>query len=100
MSMNRIDQYPGRGSGNSFRAQTNPVMVTAATTNQPITPTARIHGVDPDNITIRPTRATASVIYPTRRPQTAILQCLLCRSSGGSSMAEIVSEKGSCGERG
>ena len=31
MSMNRIDQYPARGSGSSSRAQENPVNVTADT---------------------------------------------------------------------
>ena len=93
MSMNLIDQYPGRGSGNWHRAQKTPVKVTAATASQMINPTARTHGVDPDNITTRPAIATASARYPTRRAQTAILQCALCCSSGGSSMAEIVPEQ-------
>ena len=88
--MNRIDQYPGRGSGSSCRAQKNPANVTAAAASQMITPTARTHGVDPDNITMRPAMATASPTYPTRRAQTAILQCRLYCSSGGSSMPAIV----------
>jgi hypothetical protein len=33
MSMNRIGQNPGRGSGSACRAQMNPVNVTAAATN-------------------------------------------------------------------
>jgi hypothetical protein len=37
MSMNRIDQYPGRGSGNSCRGHKNPVNVTAAAASQLIT---------------------------------------------------------------
>ena len=93
MSMNRIDQYPGRGSGNSCRAQKKPVNVTAAAASQLVTPTTRSHGVVPDNITIRPPIATASARYPTRRAQTAILQCPLCCSSAGSSMPRIVSER-------
>jgi hypothetical protein len=60
MSMNRIDQYPGRGSGSSCRAWKTPVTVTTAAASQMITPTARTHGVDPDTITIRPTTAMAS----------------------------------------
>jgi hypothetical protein len=47
MSMNRIDQYPGRGSGSSFRDQKNPANVIAAEPSQMITPTARTHGVVP-----------------------------------------------------
>ena len=90
MSMNRIDQNPGRGWGNSRRAQTNPVKVTAATASQPITPTARTHGEDPDNIRMRPAIPMANATYPTRRAQTAILQCPLCCSSGGSSMPGII----------
>jgi hypothetical protein len=60
MSMNRIDQSPGRWSGSSCRDQKNPVNVTAAAASQMITPTARTHGVDPDNITIKPEMPTAS----------------------------------------
>src|SRR5665213_2094630 len=90
MSMNRIDQYPGRGSGSSCRDQKNTANVTAAAASQMITPTARTHGVDPNDITMRPAMATASPTYPTRRAQTAILQCPLYCSSGGSSMPEIV----------
>ena len=96
MSMNRIDQYPGRGSGNSCRAQKNPVNVTAAAESQMITPAARTHGVDPDDITMRPAMATASARYPTRRAQTAVLKCPLCCSSGGSSMPGIVREPRVC----
>ena len=88
--MNRIDQYPGRGSGSSCRDQKNPANVTAAAASQMITPTARTHGVDPNDITMRPAMATASPTYPTRRAQTAILQCPLYCSSGGSSMPGIV----------
>jgi hypothetical protein len=60
MSMNRIDQNVGRGSGNSCRACTNPVNVTGTVPSQMITPTARTHGVDPDSVTIKPAMATAS----------------------------------------
>ena len=67
MSMNRIDQYPGRGSGNSCRAHKNPVNVTAAAASQLITPTARSHSVDPDDNTMTPTMATTSARYPTRK---------------------------------
>jgi hypothetical protein len=90
MSMNRIDQYPGRGSGSSCRDRKNPVNVTTAAASQMITPTARSHGVESDDITIAPAIATASPTYPTRRAQTAILQCPLSRSSDGSFMREIV----------
>ena len=76
--MNRIDQNVGRGSGSSCRARTNPVNVTATVQSQMITPTPRIHGVDPDSITIKPAMATVSPMYPTRRDQTAILQWRLC----------------------
>jgi hypothetical protein len=100
MSMNRIDQYPGRGSGNSCRAQKKPVNVTAAAASQLATPTTRSHGVDPDNITIRPAIAMASARYPTRRAQTDILQCPLCCSSGGSSMPVIVAGRRLCGQAG
>ena len=41
----------------------------------------RQHRVDPDDLTMRPTIATASPTYPTRRAQTAILQCPLSCSS-------------------
>lgn len=85
MGMNRIDQNPGRGPGSSCRAQRRPVNVTAAAASQMITPPARTHAVDPDDITMRPAMATASARYPTRRAQTAILQCPLRRSSVGSS---------------
>src|ERR1019366_818634 len=90
MSMNLIDQYPGRGSGSSCRGQKNPANVTATAASQMNTPTARTHGVDPNDITMRPATATASPTYPTRRAQTAILQCPLYCSSGGSSMPGIV----------
>jgi hypothetical protein len=83
--MNRIDQYPGRGSGSSCLDQRNPVNVTAAAASQMITPAARTHGVDPNDITMRPVMATASPTYPVRRAQTAILQCPLCCRSAGSS---------------
>src|SRR5664280_3796497 len=83
MSMNRIDQYPGRGSGSSCRDQKNPANVTAAAASQMITPTPRIHGVDPNDSTMRPAMVTASPTYPTRRAQTATLQCPLYCSSGG-----------------
>jgi len=76
--MNRIDQNVGRGSGSSCLARRNPVNVAATVQIQMITPTARTHGVDPDSVTIKPTRATASPMYPTRRDQTAIRQWLLC----------------------
>jgi len=90
MSMNRIDQYPGRGSGSSWRVRKNPANVTAAEASQMITPMARTHGVDPNDITMTPAMATASPTYPTRRAQTAILQCLLYCSPGGSFMPGIV----------
>jgi len=92
MSMNRIDQYPGRGSGTSCRDRKNLTNVTVAEASQMITPMARTHGVDPNDITMRPAMATVSPTYPTRRAQTAILQCpLYCNSGGGgSSMPGIV----------
>ena len=58
MSIDRIDQNPGRGSGSSCRASWNPVAVTAAATSQKITPTPRIQDVDPDNVAIRPATTT------------------------------------------
>ena len=85
ISMNRIDQYPGRGSESPCRVRKNPANVTAAEASQMITPMARTHGVDPDDITMTPAMATASPMYPTRSAQTAILQCRLYCSSGGSS---------------
>jgi hypothetical protein len=88
--MNRIGQYPGRGSGSSRRDQKNPVKVTAAVASQMITPTASTHGVDPDDIVMRPAIATANPTHPNRRDQTAILQCRLLCSSGGSTMSAIV----------
>jgi hypothetical protein len=91
MSMSRIDQGLGRGSGNAFRAQRKPVKVTGTVASQMITPQARTHRVDPDAITMSPAIATASPRYPTRRAQTATLQCLLRISSGGSSSPELVS---------
>ena len=87
MSMNRIGHHPGRGSGKSCRALTNPVKVKAAATSQVITPTARTHAVDPDKDTMRPAMAIPSPRYPTRRAQTAILQCPLRCSSDGSFMS-------------
>jgi hypothetical protein len=60
MSINRIDQYPGRGSASSCRVQKTPARVTAAAASQKITPAARIHRLDPDDTTIRPAIATAS----------------------------------------
>jgi len=74
MSMNRIDQYPGRGSGSSCRDQMNPANVTAAAASQTTTPTARTHGVDPSDITTRPEMTTARPACPTRSARTAILQ--------------------------
>ena len=50
MSMNRIGQNPGRGWGKSCRDPKNPVSVTAATASQPISPTVRTHGADPDSM--------------------------------------------------
>jgi hypothetical protein len=90
MSMKRIDHHPGRGSESSRRVQKNPVNVTAAAASQMIAPAARIQGVDPNDITMRPTMPMASPTYPVRRAQTAILQCPLYCSSGGSSMIESV----------
>jgi hypothetical protein len=91
MSRNRIDQYPGRGSGSSCRDQKNPANVTAAAAeSQIITPTARTHGVEPNDITMRPAMATDSPTYPTRSAQTAILQCPLYCSPGGLPMPGIV----------
>ena len=84
-----IDQYPGRGWGRSCRDQKNPANVAATAASQVISPTARTHGVDPNDITMRPAAATASPTYPTRRAQTAILQYPLYCSSG-SSMSGIV----------
>ena len=86
MSIQRIDQYPGRGSGSSCRHQRNPVNVAAAAASQRNTPTASTHGVDPNDSTTSPAMATASPMYPPRRAQTAILQCPLFWSSGGSRM--------------
>jgi len=59
MSMSRIDQNPGRGSGSCGRAQKNPVYVTTAAASQMTTPTARTHGVAPNDITMRPAITTA-----------------------------------------
>ena len=60
MSISRIDQNPGRGSGSSCPARKKPVTVTAAATSQKITPPARTHGVDPDNIAMRPAAAATN----------------------------------------
>ena len=53
--------------GSSCRDRKNPVNVTAAEASQMITPTARSHGVEPDDITMMPAIATASPTYPARR---------------------------------
>jgi hypothetical protein len=88
--MNRIDHQPGRGSESSRRDRKNPVNVTAAAASQMKTPTARTQGECPVDITMMPTRPIANPEYPTRRAQTAILQCLLYCSSDGSFMPSIV----------
>ena len=75
MSIHRSDHHPGRGSGSSYRARKTPVNVTAAQTSQMNIPAARIQGVEPEDSTITPTMTTASPVKPTRRAQTAILQC-------------------------
>ena len=85
---------PGSGLGELARDQKNPVKVTAAVASQMITPTASTHGVDPDDIVMRPAIATANPTYPNRRDQTAILQCRLLCSSGGSTMSAIVHGSG------
>ena len=54
MSINLIDQYPGRGSGSSCRDKKNPANVMAATASQNEYPTARTGGVDPDDLTMIP----------------------------------------------
>jgi len=92
MSLNRIDQNPGRGSGSSCRDRKKPTAMTTAAASQMITPTARTHGEDPNDNTMRPAIATASPTYPTRSAQTAILQCPLNSSSDSSSMPGIVPE--------
>ena len=74
MSLNRIDQNPGRGSGSWCKDRKKPAAKTTAAVSQTTTPTARSHAVDPNDITMRPTKATASPTYPTRSAQTAILQ--------------------------
>jgi len=89
MSINRIDQYPGRGSGSACRDQENPDVM-AAEASQMITPTARTHDAAPNDSAMRPAMAMASLTYPTRSAQTAILQCPLHCSSGGTSMPGIV----------
>jgi hypothetical protein len=48
MSMSRIDQSRGRGSGSSWRAQRKPVNFTGTVASQMITPLARTHDVDPN----------------------------------------------------
>ena len=83
MSIIRIDQSRGRGSGSSFLAQRKPVSVTGTVASQMIMPLPRIHGVDPTASARRPQIATASPTYPTRRAQTAVLQRLSCCSSCG-----------------
>jgi hypothetical protein len=89
MSMSRIDQSRGRGSGSTCRAKRKPVNVTGTVASQMITPLARTHDVDPNASAMRPAMATASPRYPTRRAQTAVLQSPLCCSSGGSSTPGI-----------
>ena len=71
MSLIRIDQSLGRGSGRSRRAQRKPVNVTGTVASQMITPVARTHDVDPEVSAMRPASATASPTYPTRRAQSA-----------------------------
>jgi len=73
-----------------------PVNVTGTVASQMITPLARTHDGDPDASAMRPARATANPRYPTRRAQTAILQCPLRLNSGGSSMPAIVPSHGLC----
>jgi hypothetical protein len=69
MSMSRIDQYPGCGSGSSRRLQTTPARVTTAAASHVITPTTKTHGVDPDETTMTPTMATASPRTPLEGPR-------------------------------
>ena len=76
--MSRIDQSRGRGSVSSCRAQRKLANVTGTVASQMITPIAKTHDVDPNASAIRPTMATASPTYPTRRAQTALRQCPLC----------------------
>lgn len=87
MSMRRIDQSLGRGSGSSRRAERKPVNVTGTVASQMITPPAKTQGVDPNANAIRPARATARPRYPTRSDQTAILQTRIVWSSDRSSMS-------------
>jgi hypothetical protein len=55
---------PGSWLGKLVRDNKKPNNVMAAAESQMITPTARTHGVDPNEFTIRPATATAN---PTRR---------------------------------
>jgi hypothetical protein len=71
MSMKRIGQNPRRGSGRSCRHQKTPVRVTTAAVSHMITPTARTNGVDPNDITMMPARATGPDGHP---PVSAVLQ--------------------------
>ncbi len=68
----------------------NPANVTAAEASQMNNPTATTHGVDPNETTMTPDMVTANPRYPTRRAQTAILQCWLYSNSGGSSTPDSV----------
>jgi hypothetical protein len=90
MSISRIDQSLGRGSGSSCRAERKPVNVTGTVASQRISPLARTHGVDPNTSAMRPGIAMASPKYPTRSAQTAVLQSPLCCSCGRSSTPGIV----------
>ena len=56
MSMSRIDQIFGRGSGSLCRAKRRLVSVTGTVASQMMTPPARIHGVDPNARATRPAR--------------------------------------------
>jgi hypothetical protein len=66
MSMNRIDQYPGRGSGNSCLAQKKPVKVTPAPASQLITPMLRPEATPQSRGQPRPPRPAKSAEYPRR----------------------------------
>ncbi len=90
ISMNRIDQNPGRGLGSRCRAQKKLPNATTAAKNQVISPTPRTHGVDPNSITMRPAMTTTSATNPIRRDHTAVLQCPSCCNTCGSSMPGII----------
>lgn len=90
MSMNLIDQNPGRGSGSSCRDRKNPANVTAAAASQMNTPNGQYPRRGSQRLHEETRDGDGQLDVPHSEGQTAILQCPLYCSSGGSPTPRIV----------